>query len=867
MFQYAIDMDVSRPVAIADGSVSLACMFRHFNRAPIMFTAAEGKAPPLSLGYRLYRARARALVHEGRLTPSSPTARPEQWLPFEINLPSQVLSDEEEFEILVDLVSDDDVWFHERGHHGNRFRLNFVEPEGNARRAVEQAEAKAALPPPTPTRVNGREAPTLAEQAGGGLLEMLRSYSFADYAAVQRLNRVDEGAQTQTGPLPPELLAQFNARRTVSHDDRFALTSLMDYFMRTRREDVDRLIGKRSGRFALIRRFFEISHQLAGEPGDYFPADLVADLNAFVLQDGVFELPLSRLMLWHWLEENRPLSTAMERDRDDVFWWWVTGAMPANGIPDVFAPDPVRAHLGGGHETFRGRSIELSRFAFRAWRESEQLQLRYDLKTAAGLIAYSFDFIIHNASNPINRHFIGSSASAYWREPLLIAGVGFSRFEVALAAQCPDFRILLAEPDQDAAGAVRAAFDRLLPLATPDWLPLSMASGASPDRTDNAILLPPAAEPRRASAKRAERSAREGGIMMAGLLGSQSGLGVNLKMSCQTFQSLDAPFSVYDVARRRTVNAEAAAGAEAALFHVNADMIGEVLATEPAAQLSRRRRIGFFLWELDVLPESHRFGASLVDEIWAPSRFVAQVYADATARPVKLVKKFITMPDIGPAPPRQPGPYRFLTSFDFHSGVERKNPFAVVRAFQAAFPITDRDAALTVKTTEFLPGHWGDANNQWQIIQEAAARDPRISIVVDAMPEREFFALIRSHDCVVSSHRAEGFGYLPAYALAYKRAVIVTDYSGTTDFCTAETSWPVACRKVGVRPPEFIVEIPGAQWAEIDHDHLVDTMRRVREDRAETARRASRGARLIETEYSLASHAARYREAMDWGSK
>ncbi|MGL4240113.1 MAG: hypothetical protein ACRCTI_03275, partial [Beijerinckiaceae bacterium] len=295
-----------------------------------------------------------------------------------------------------------------------------------------------------------------------------------------------------------------------------------------------------------------------------------------------------------------------------------------------------------------------------------------------------------------------------------------------------------------------------------------------------------------------------------------------------------------------------------------ADMVGETLAMDPTGRLGRLRRVGFFLWELDVLPPTHLFGASLVDEIWAPSRFVAELYAGAARRQVKLVKKFITMPDIGPAQPRQDGPYRFLTSFDFHSGVERKNPCAVVRAFEAAFPIEDRDVRLTVKTTEYVPGHWGDANGQWQVIREAAARDPRIEIIVEALPEREFFALIRDHDCVVSSHRAEGFGYLPAYALAYRRAVIATDYSGSTDFVTPETAWPISHRLVAVRPHEFIADVPGARWAEIDHDDLVETMRRVRRDTAESSRRAKRGQELIEQEYSLAAHAARYREAMGW---
>jgi glycosyltransferase involved in cell wall biosynthesis len=703
---------------------------------------------------------------------------------------------------------------------------------------------------------------SLAEQAGAGFLEMLAAHDFTGYAAIQRFMRADP--QPGSHRLPADLIERFNRQSPVSHDGRLALTALMEYFMRQRREDVDRLIGKRAGRFDLIRRFFEISHQLAGEAGDYFPADLVAELNAFVLADGIFELPLSRLMLWHWMAENRMLTPVMAAERENIFWWWVTGAMPANSIPDVFIPDPVKAHLSGSHETFRGRTIELSRFAFRAYCESEQMRQRYDLKTSAGLIAYSFDVVIHNAANPINRHFIGSAARAWWRTPITLHGVAFSRFELALAAQIPELKPLAAgQANADQARAARRLLDRTIPAAAPEWVAFTEASDlATSPPAGGDIILPVGAALRGRSSRGKDTPAHS--VMVAGLLGSASGLGVNLKMSCQTFQAAGAACAIFDVNRRRMAGAEQAGHADVALLHVNADMVGEVLATDPTGQLGSRRRIGFFLWELDVLPATHLFGADLVDEIWAPSRFVAEVYAGAAKRQVKLVKKFITMPDIGPEPARRPGPFSFLTSFDFHSGVERKNPYAVVRAFQDAFPISDRDACLTIKTTEFVAGHWGDANNQWQIIQEAAARDPRITIIVDAMPEKEFFALIRAHDCIVSSHRAEGFGYLPAYALAYRRAVIATDYSGSTDFCSKDTAWPVSHRLIPVRPHEFITEIAGARWAQIDHDHLVETMRRVRSDTAETTRRAARGAKLIEQEYSLAAHAARYREAMGW---
>jgi hypothetical protein len=632
MFQYAIDMDVSKPFAIADGAASIPCLFRHFNRAPIVFDDADGRSA-LSLGYRLYTARARTLVHEGRGRPKAGTAKPEQWLPFELEVPGGLLSGDEEFEILVDLVADDEVWFHERGHHGNRFRLNFIDQDGRALRSVAEPVALGEIKSAPAQAAQGA---SLADQVGAGFMEMLAVHDFSDYGAIARSNRADP--QPPSRPPPPELMARFNRQKPVSHDGKLALTALMEYFLRQHREDVDRLVGKRSGRFALVRRFFETAHQLSGETADYFPPDIVEELNAFALADGVFELPLSRLMLWHWMAENRPLSPDMAADRESIFWWWATGAMPANRVPDVFLPEAVKAHLSGPHESFRGRTVELSRFAFRAYAESEQLRQRYDLKTTAGLIGYSFDFLIHNAGNRINRHFIGSAARAWWRAPVLIHGVAFSRFEVALAAQSADLRPLASgAATAEVARAARARLDARLRIAAPEWLPFSPAGDQPDPAAGGGEIVLPAAAALKTRCGRA-RDAAQPTLVVAGLLGSASGLGVNLRMTCQTLQAAGAGCAIYDVTRRRMAGPEPGS-ADPALLHVNADMVGEALAMDPTGQLGRRRRIGFFLWELDVLPPTHLFGAELVDEVWAPSRFVAELYAGAARKQVKLVKK------------------------------------------------------------------------------------------------------------------------------------------------------------------------------------------------------------------------------------
>jgi glycosyltransferase involved in cell wall biosynthesis len=843
MFQYTVEMDTSEPIEITPEGVSLECMFRHFNRAPIAFGQENG-SQSISLGFRLFRSRAKTLVHEGRLTPETNFASPEQWLPFEMKIPSNVLRSDEDFEILVDLILEGGFWFHERGHHGSRFRLNFIEP------------ASGPIEIAAPTQINGhRITETGLPRLGAGFADMLGEFDFSDYAAMSRLSR-DEASASPRPSLSPSLLDQFNASRLVSHDKRVVLTRLMDYFMRVRQVDVESLIGTRAGRFDLIRRFFDIAPQFAGEASDYIPQELADELNEFALFDGLFEIPLSRLMMWYWLSEERRLTPAMGGDREMIYWWWVTGAMPANNVPDVFIPKPVIAHLGGAHEGFRGRILELSRFAYRAYTESEQLKLRYDLKKTSGLVAYSFDFLIHSARNHINRHLIGSGVRAYWQEAFNFGGKDFTRFEVALLAQMTRFRSTILIPTNDKEISVARIFiDEKIPLLAPEWLPFCRVKDGAAFKNRRPAV------PRQTG--RSARDAISEPIVIAGLVGSPSGLGVNLKMSCRTFETMGKPMCVYDTVRRRVAEPELADRATATLFHVNADMLGEVLATDTLAMLGDRKRIGFFLWELDVLPKAHLFGTELIDEIWAPSEFVANIYASATDKPVKIVKKYIVMPEMAAEKPvEKDRRYRFLTSFDFHSGVERKNPFAVIKAFQDAFPPHVDDVRLTVKTTEFVPGHWGDANNQWFLINEAATADRRIDIIVDAMPEREFFEMIRTHDCIVSSHRAEGFGYLPAYGMNFGKPVIVTDYSGTTDFCSTETSYPVSCRLIPVRPHEFIVNVPGARWAEIDHDHLVETMREVFENRAAARKRGERARAYINSEYSLKAQANRYKEAL-----
>ena len=836
MFRFAVEIDLSRPLTVGPDGASARCMFRHFNPGPVEFSGTRSPNP-LNLGFRLFKHRTNELVFEDRLIPASQLVEPEIWVPFEMKIPRRAITTHDSYDLLVDLVIENQYWFHERGRSGTRLEVTFT----------ERSDAEAA------------EAPGPAQSGfGEAFVEAFRDRSFADYSHIKRFYSGEPAEQRSR--LPSDLLEVMNKPVGSQHDDKLQLTRLMQYYSLINRHDFNKAIGSRSGRLGLLQKFFEVSQRITGAPSDYFPPDLVGYLNELVLFDGLFEIPLSRLMLWYWLSEGRQIQPSLVQDQEKIYWWWVTGAMPANQIPDTFIPKEIVSYLGGCHEQFRGRVVELSRFAHLAYRESSELKVKYDLSKTTDLVAYSFDFVFHNLRHPINRNFIGSGVRSYWKTPFQIGGQTFTRFEIALLAQHPTYRPdVLDGLTVKQASEARALLDRAISTVNVEWAPLCIARPSHDDRKPAVVR-----QIRNAGAPIITGPIRKATVTVAGMAQSPSGLGVNMRMSCKTFETMQMNVCSYDTTRKRFVGASQPAANGPVLFHVNADMIGEVLTRDDTGMLSKSYRMGFFLWELDTLPLTHVFGADLVDEIWAPTQFVADVYANHTDKTVKLVKKFILMPDLPPKVSNddEDGIYSFLTSFDYHSGVERKNPYAVIRAFQNAFPPHMRDVRLTVKTTEYVPGHWGDANNQWFLINEAAARDPRISVIVDAMPEQEFFALIRDHDCIVSSHRAEGFGYLPAYAMFFEKAVITTDYSGTTDFCTPETSYPVSYKLAGVRPGEFIIDVPGARWADVDIDHLTDCMRQVYHDRSAARRKGRAGSNLIRTEYSLESHGYRYAEAL-----
>ena len=404
-------------------------------------------------------------------------------------------------------------------------------------------------------------------------------------------------------------------------------------------------------------------------------------------------------------------------------------------------------------------------------------------------------------------------ASRAWLNTKLVEGpAGLTRLEllIAIIAHAPiQSRQTLQTPWQDA--GLKSWFARL---ANSGYPLLAELGGIAPPQSPAALLV-------------------------TGNAQDDTGIGQNQKMSIE---------ALADAMPKRDVF----------LHHVNADAI-------PSQMLKHNKpgafHIGYLLWELEKIPEAHRLAGELLDEIWVPTRYLQEIYQREYDRPVTCIGKGFDLPTAQDFDLAQlgitPGQPVFLVSFDLHSSVARKNPLAAVLAFQMAF--NDRpDVRLVIKTSLPPKNHWGDPEKQMSIIQKIIAKDSRIILFQAHLPFETYLGLIRAATALVSPHRAEGFGYVPAYAMKLGTPVIVTDYSGTQDFCTKNTALCVPWRPRNVRPGEPIYPAEDATWAEVNHEALAQAMHDILADPTAAEARSKAAGTLMRREYTAVALRSRY---------
>lgn len=259
-----------------------------------------------------------------------------------------------------------------------------------------------------------------------------------------------------------------------------------------------------------------------------------------------------------------------------------------------------------------------------------------------------------------------------------------------------------------------------------------------------------------------------------------------------------------------------------------------------------KRMIGYWVWELEDVPDQHRASVSLVDEIWTPTTFVQDAYRRAVNGrvPVRLAPFRMEEPPVDPDDVEHwrtgwGSDVVFVVSFDYLSIVERKNPLGAIAAFRAAFDARSLPVRLVVKSI-----NGGQRLDDMAAVAAACGDDQRIEMLDEHLDDAQHHALLASADCLVSLHRSEGYGLHPAIAMWLGTAVIATRYSGVVDFMDDSCAAMVDAELIPVENGQGIYP-ETAHWADPDLAQAAAHMVRLASDPGHRAELAERGHRRI----------------------
>lgn len=266
------------------------------------------------------------------------------------------------------------------------------------------------------------------------------------------------------------------------------------------------------------------------------------------------------------------------------------------------------------------------------------------------------------------------------------------------------------------------------------------------------------------------------------------------------------------------------------LFYLNPGQLESTwYRLQQQGRLRGQRLIGMWYWELDQLPRHWRQSIDLLDEIWVASGFVQQTIQQVTDKPVVRVphpieiecsrsyqRSEFSLPEKS---------FLFLFNFDFNSYIQRKNPWAVLRAFRLAFPDNNKEVGLVIKSTGA-----SRFEREFELLRKEVNADPRVHLIDQLLPRDTMYGLQRVCDAYVSLHRAEGFGLGMAESMALGKPVIGTAYSGNLDFMNHENSCLVDYHMIPVKPGQYQGLEPGWMWAEADVEMAAAYMQRLVEE-------------------------------------
>lgn len=322
------------------------------------------------------------------------------------------------------------------------------------------------------------------------------------------------------------------------------------------------------------------------------------------------------------------------------------------------------------------------------------------------------------------------------------------------------------------------------------------------------------------------------GVNISGYVNSEFGLGEGVRATIRALEAVNIPLVLnnctFNTFHRKLdstyTNFSDDNPYPINIIHINGDMINFFINSVGIEYFQNKYNIGFWAWEVPNFPKEWLPAFNLFNEIWTYSSYCVEAIAPVSPIPVIKIVPSISLPQ--PSISKQSlglpdNKFIFLFIFDFYSVFERKNPIAVIEAFERAFGKDNDKVLLVIK--------FSNANKfpeKYKQLKDLVKNFQNIKFIDKYLLKDELYALIYHCDCYVSLHRSEGFGLTIAEAMFYEKPVIATAYSGNTDFMNVNNSFPVKYSLISLAE-DYAHYKKGNIWAEPDVDHAAYLMQYV----------------------------------------
>jgi len=281
-------------------------------------------------------------------------------------------------------------------------------------------------------------------------------------------------------------------------------------------------------------------------------------------------------------------------------------------------------------------------------------------------------------------------------------------------------------------------------------------------------------------------------IQVVGLYDYPSGLGTSAGYLSETIKEAGnrqvrqvnvSAYFRYPGIRARQHDRIASQDGGTVIFMLGPPQARQVLQAQDFTHIQHKKLINYVWFESNILPADWLSSFNYFDEIWVNNQYIKKLLNPACEQfgiPVHIrpfIPKFARPTDMSQF--FTPDKVSILTIFNINSGWYRKNPQALIQAYEMLPGHIARQAELIIKTNS-PPGH-----RHYKKLT-ALARQYGFTVLNMHCNDQELSGLIQGCDIYASLHRAEGLGLLPMQAMSYGKAVLATGWSGNMSYMSGK---------------------------------------------------------------------------------